>query len=148
MANRTAKINQKRPHVWFDLQMEDRVLGRVTFELFGDLCPKTAENFRRLCVGDILGRVSKKAKKPLKYEGSAFHRIIPGFMIQGGDFDFANGTGGESIYGSSFDDENFLMNHDKSGMLSMANSGKHTNASQFFITLKEAPHLDGKHVVF
>lgn len=114
--------------------------GRVEFELFADVAPKTAENFRCLCTG---GR-----GRDLHFEGCAFHRVIPGFMAQGGDITDGDGTGGRSIYGKIFADEAFVRRHDERGMLSMANSGPGTNNSQFFILFKPTPHLDRKHVVF
>ncbi|GAA5876204.1 hypothetical protein JCM3774_002325 [Rhodotorula dairenensis] len=119
-------------------------LGRVVFELFADTVPRTAENFRALCTGSA---GVNSIGIPLWYKGSPLHRVIAGFMVQGGDFTDRNGKGGESIYGPSFDDENLSREIDSEGLLCMANKGKNTNSSQFFVTLRPCPHLKGKHVV-
>ena len=135
-----------RPRVFFDMQVGGVPLGRIVFELFTDVAPKTADNFRALCTGEK--GIGKTTEKPLHYLGSGFHRVVKSFMIQGGDFVNHNGTGGESIYGPTFEDEEFQLKHEKPFLLSMANRGKNTNGSQFFITTGLAPHLDGLHVVF
>ncbi|NXJ95093.1 NKTR protein, partial [Corythaixoides concolor] len=121
-------------------------VGRIMFQLFSDICPKTCKNFLCLCSGEK--GIGKTTGKKLCYKGTTFHRVVKNFMIQGGDFSEGNGKGGESIYGGYFKDENFILKHDRAFLLSMANRGKHTNGSQFFITTKPAPHLDGVHVVF
>ncbi len=133
------------PSVFFDITIGGQAAGRVTFELFADVVPKTAENFRALCTGE---KGVGSSGKPLHFKNCAFHRVIPQFMLQGGDFTRGNGTGGESIYGAKFRDENFTVKHTIPGLLSMANSGPNTNGSQFFITTVPTPWLDGKHCVF
>ncbi|RSH92334.1 Peptidyl-prolyl cis-trans isomerase H [Saitozyma podzolica] len=131
-----------RPIVFFDVSIGETPAGRIKMELFSDIVPKTAENFRQLCTGEH--RINSV---PQGYKKSTFHRI-PQFMIQGGDFQRNDGTGSFSIYGAQFEDENFQLKHTAPGLLSMANSGPGTNGCQFFITCAPAEFLDGKHVVF
>merc|ERR1719182_658464 len=137
----------ENPVVFFEMKIGVDIAGRIEMELFKGYFPKTAENFRCLCTGEK--GVGKSGKK-LHFAGSAFHRVIPNFMCQGGDFTRGNGTGGESIYGEKFADEfeNGIVGHTEPFLLSMANAGPNTNGSQFFLTTARTPHLDGKHVVF
>ncbi|GAA6041428.1 hypothetical protein JCM8097_005246 [Rhodosporidiobolus ruineniae] len=133
------------PRVFMDFAVEGQPVGRVMYELFADAVPKTAENFRQLCTG---AAGVNELGIPRWYKGTPMHRIIAGFMVQGGDFTDRNGKGGESIYGRTFPDEDLTREIDSEGLLCMANKGKNTNGSQFFVTLRPCPHLKGKHVVF
>lgn len=137
------KRHPDNPVVFFDISIGTRPIGRVKIELFRDIVPRTAENFRQLCTGEF--RVNNK---PTGFKGNAFHRVIKGFMIQGGDIVQGNGSGSISIYGDRFEDELLSTKHDTPGLLSMANSGPNTNGCQFFITCAKCEWLDGKHVVF
>ncbi|XP_052896501.1 peptidyl-prolyl cis-trans isomerase G [Anopheles moucheti] len=139
-------VAQEKVRCYFDVTLGGLPAGRIVFELFPAVAPKTCENFRALCTGEA--GIGQKTGKALYYKGIIFHRVVKDFMIQSGDFSNGNGTGGESIYGGTFDDEAFTLKHDRAFLLSMANRGKNTNGSQFFITTQPAPHLDNVHVVF
>jgi len=132
-----------RPIVFMDIKIGETPAGRIKMELFSDIVPKTAENFRQLCTGEC-----RRDARPQGYKNATFHRVVPNFMCQGGDFISGDGTGAFSIYGKNFPDENFQEKHTGPGLLSMANSGPNTNGCQFFITTDKCDFLDGKHVVF
>ncbi|KAG6917633.1 cyclophilin peptidyl-prolyl cis-trans isomerase Cyp2 [Tephrocybe rancida] len=134
----SASAGKTMANVFFDVAINSKPAGRIVFKLYDDIVPRTTRNFRELATG----------QHGFGYAGSKFHRIIPQFMLQGGDFTRHNGTGGKSIYGEKFADENFKVRHTKEGLLSMANAGTNTNGSQFFITTAMTSWLDGKHVVF
>ena len=136
------KVTQK---TYLEVQIDGQPAGKIVIGLFGNTVPKTTQNFASLCTGEAGNGLSGK---PLNYKNTPLHRIIPGFMAQGGDTTQGDGTGGESIFAQQFDDENFKLKHEKPYLLSMANAGPNTNGSQFFITFKETPWLDGHHVVF
>lgn len=140
-----ATTAEPNPICFFDITLGGEPLGRIKMEVFKNITPKTAENFRQFCTGETRNNLGR----PLGYKGCKFHRVIKGFMIQGGDFINGDGTGSQTIYGTTkFADENFTMKHDSPGLLSMANSGPNTNGCQFFITCEPTPNLNNKHVVF
>jgi peptidyl-prolyl isomerase D len=145
MTSENHKDVEENPVVFFDIKFGAAKAGRVIIELFKDKVPKTVENFRALCTGE---KGIGKNGKPLHYKNTIFHRVVPMFMVQGGDIINQDGTGGESIYGDKFNDENFSVLHDREGLLGMANNGRNTNSSQFYITTVPCSHLDGINVVF
>ncbi|KAI9764551.1 MAG: Peptidyl-prolyl cis-trans isomerase H [Geoglossum simile] len=144
-ATEMSEPSNANPVVFFDITLGGEPLGRIKMELFADVTPKTAENFRQFCTGET----KSPQGRPQGYKGCKFHRVIKDFMVQGGDFLHGDGTGSATIYGTrSFADENFIKKHDAPGLLSMANSGPSTNGCQFFITTVATPFLNNKHVVF
>ncbi len=140
---KTVDLNDTSNYVYFDVQIGNEKQGKIVMQLFDDEVPKTCKNFRTLCCKNILNNSSKPS-----FVNTKFHRVIPNFMIQGGDITRGDGTGGYSIYGENFADESFELKHNQPGLLSMANAGPNTNNSQFFITTEATPWLDNKHVVF
>ncbi|XP_074844923.1 putative inactive peptidyl-prolyl cis-trans isomerase-like 6 isoform X1 [Carettochelys insculpta] len=137
--------NSKHVFVYLDIAIQEQPTGTLLFELYSDMCPKTCENFRSLCTGEA--GISRSGLE-LTYKESIFHRLVKNGWIQGGDITAGRGDGGESIYGPTFEDENFSVPHKKRGVLGMANKGRHTNGSQFYITLQPAPYMDKKYVAF
>ena len=143
MPNPKPHRHPDNPVVFFDVSLGGQGIGRIVMELFKDVVPRTAENFRQFCTGEF-----RLNGVPIGYKNCTFHRVIKDFMIQGGDFMRGDGTGSLSIFGEKFNDENFSLRHDSHGLLSMANSGPNTNGCQFFIVTSRCDWLDGKHVVF
>ncbi|XP_072994116.1 peptidyl-prolyl cis-trans isomerase CYP21-1 [Typha latifolia] len=139
------KLPEITHRVYLDVDIDGQHIGRIVIGLYGELVPKTVENFRALCTGE---NGNGPNGKPLHYKGTPFHRIISGFMIQGGDITYGDGRGKESIYGGTFPDENFIVKHSQAGIVSMVNSGPDSNGSQFFITTIKTSWLDGEHVAF
>ncbi|KAL3539076.1 hypothetical protein ACH5RR_002442 [Cinchona calisaya] len=139
------EVHEITHRVFLDVDIDKQRVGRIVIGLYGQVVPKTAENFRALCTGEMGKAANGKA---FHYKGTPFHRIIPGFMIQGGDIIYSDGRGNESIYGGTFPDENFKIKHSHAGVVSMVNSGPHSNGSQFYITTVKTYWLDGEHVVF
>ncbi|EYU40426.1 hypothetical protein ABFS82_14G120400 [Erythranthe guttata] len=142
---KTEKVHEITHIVFLDVDIDEQRIGRITVGLYGQVVPKTVENFRALCTGEMGKAVNKKV---LHYKRTPFHRIIPGFLIQGGDIASGDGRGNQSIYGGTFHDENFKLKDSHAGVLAMANSGPDSNGSQFFITTVKAYWLDGEYVVF
>ncbi|NXG50245.1 PPIL6 protein, partial [Psilopogon haemacephalus] len=140
-----SQAGSRHVFVFLEIAIEEQPIGRLLFELFSDLCPRTCENFRALCTG---GAKSCRDGRELTYKNSVFHRLLKSWWIQGGDILTGKGGGGESIYGPTFEDESFAVHHKGRGILGMANRGRHTNASQFYITFQPAPHLDKRYVAF